>query len=67
MDILGTNLDLVQKFATIGGGLWLVFGVIVLANGLKDHNGRQTQAGIWQIVGGGMIVAAAVLFKQIAL
>ncbi len=46
MDMLGTILDLVQKFATIGGGLWLVFGVIVLANGLKDHNGPQTQAGI---------------------
>ncbi len=67
MDMLGTILDLIQKFATIGGGLWLVFGVIVLAYGLKDHNGPQTQAGIWQIVGGGMIVAAAVLFKQIAL
>ncbi len=67
MDMLGTILDLVQKFATIGCGLRIIFGVIVLANGLKDHNGPQTQAGIWQIVGGGMIVAAAVLFKQIAL
>ncbi len=67
MDMLGTILDLVQKFATIGGGLWLIIGVFVLANGLKDHNGPPTKAGIWQIVGGGMIVAAAVLFKQIAL
>ena len=32
-------LDLVSKFAIVGGGLWLVWGVIVLAGGLKDKNG----------------------------
>lgn len=60
-------LNLISKFAIIGGSLWMLWGAIVLAGGLKDKNGPQLQAGIWQIVGGGMIVAAAALFKTIAL
>ena len=41
--------------------------VVVLAGGLKDHNGPGIQSGVWQLVGGGMIVAAAQLFGQISL
>lgn len=60
-------LKILVQFATIGGGLWAIWGVIVLAGGLKDHNGPGIQAGVWQLVGGGMIVAAAQLFGQISL
>ena len=65
MDLLNQVLELVSKFAIIGGGLWLVWGVIVLAGGLKDKNGPALQSGIWQIVGGGMIIAAAALFNYV--
>jgi hypothetical protein len=65
MDLLNQVLDLIVKFATIGGGLWLVWGVIVLAGGLKDHNGPSIQSGIWQTVGGGMIIVAAQLFTRV--
>ncbi len=65
--ILTQVLDLFTKFAVIGGGLWAVWGVIIVAGGLRDHNGPQIQTGIWQGVGGGLIVAAAALFKTIAL
>ena len=51
--------------AIIGGGLWLVWGVVVLAGGLKDKNGPALQSGIWQIVGGGLIIAAAALFSSV--
>ena len=57
--------ELITKFAITGGGLWLVWGVIVLAGALKDKNGPQLQGGIWQIVGGGMIIAAAAMFSSI--
>ena len=50
MVTLQSVLELVTKFATVGGGLWLVWGVIVLAGALKDKNGPGLQAGIWQIV-----------------
>ena len=67
MDLLNTILTLITKFAIIGGGLWAVWGVITLAGGLKDQNGPATQSGVWQVVGGGLIIAAAALFSNIAL
>ena len=66
MDLLNQVLTMITKFATIGGGLWLVWGVVVLAGGLKDKNGPALQSGIWQIVGGGLIIAAAILFNSVA-
>ena len=66
MDLLNQVLGLVSKFAIIGGGLWLVWGVVVLAGGLKDKNGPALQSGIWQIVGGGLIITAAALFTTLA-
>lgn len=65
MDLLNQVLTLVTKFAIIGGGLWLVWGVVVLAGGLKDKNGPALQSGIWQIVGGGLVIAAAALFSSV--
>ena len=65
MDLLNQVLTLVTKFAIIGGGLWLVWGVVVLAGGLQDKNGPALQSGIWQIVGGGLIIAAAALFSSV--
>ncbi len=65
MEMLNTLLGLFVTFATIGGGLWAVWGVITLAGGLKDQNGPQTQSGVWQTVGGGLIIAAAQLFSQV--
>ena len=67
MDLLNTILSLFTKFAIIGGGLWLVWGAITTGGALKDHNGPQIQTGVWQIVGGGLSVAAAALCQQIAL
>jgi hypothetical protein len=67
MDLLQQVLDLITKFAIIGGGLWLLWGAIVLAGGLKDKNGPSLQSGIWQVVGGGLIIAAAALFQNIVI
>lgn len=58
-------LDLMSKFALIGGALWAIWGVMVLAGGLKDKNGPALQAGIWQIVGGALILIASVLFQGV--
>lgn len=63
--MMGDVLKLVQKFALIGGACWTLWGVIVLAGALKDKNGPGLQSGIWQIVGGGLIIAASVLFANI--
>ena len=58
-------LTLLTNGATVGGGLWLVWGAIVLGTSLKDHNGPGIQAGVWQMVGGGVIIAAAQYFGSI--
>lgn len=66
MDLLNTILGLISKFAILGGALWAVWGVVVLAGGLKDKNGPALQSGIWQIVGGGLIITAGALFTSLA-
>jgi len=63
MDLLGDAVGLITRIVLIGGGLWLVWGVIVLASGLKDKNGPQLQSGIWQMAGGGLIILATALFS----
>lgn len=54
-----------SSYAVIGGGLWMVWGVIVLAGALKDKTGPALQSGIWQIVGGGLIMAAAGMLAKV--
>ncbi len=65
MELLNQIIGLVTQFAVIGGGLWAVWGVVILATALKDKNGPALQSGIWQIVGGGLIIAAAALFSSV--
>ena len=65
--VVTSALQLFSQFTIIGGGLWAVWGVITLAGGLKDQNGPATQSGVWQVVGGGLIIAAAALFSTLAL
>lgn len=63
--MLNSIVSLITSAAILGGGLWLVWGAIVTAGGMKEHNGPQLQSGIWQIVGGGVIIAAAALFSNL--
>lgn len=58
-------LNMVSQFSIIGGAFWAVWGVIVLAGALKDKNGPGLQSGIWQIVGGALILIAATMFKTV--
>ena len=49
----------------VGGGFWAVWGAVTLGGGLSDHNSPQIQNGVWKIVGGAIIIAAAALFKTL--
>ena len=46
MDLLNQVLQLFVRFATIGGGLWLVWGAVTFGGGLKDHNGAADAVGV---------------------
>ncbi len=63
--MLNQILTLMSQFVGVGGGFWLIWGVIGLATGLRDQSGPDIKTGIWQTIGGAMIIAAAVLFKNI--
>jgi len=65
MALLDTVLDLLKTFVILGGSLWLLWGVILLALGMKDKNGPQLQSGIWQIVGGALVITAGALFATL--
>ena len=63
-ELVETVFNLISRFTLVGGGLWLVWGTVILAGALKDKNGPQLQNGIWQIVGGALIIAAAGWFGE---
>lgn len=66
-ELLQNVIKLIVSAITLGGGLWTVFGVIILAGGLKDKNGPGIQSGIWQIVGGVLVIASTVLLNSLVL
>ena len=63
--LINDVLNMVTQFSIVGGAFWAVWGVIVLAGGLKDKNGPALQSGIWQIVGGALIIVASAMFKTV--
>lgn len=65
--MLDTVITLIVRIVQFAGGIWLLWGVIVLASALKDHNSPQMQSGIWQIVGGALILLASTLFSSLSL
>ncbi len=60
--LLQDVFNLISRFTMVGGGLWIIWGTVILAGALKDKNGPQLQQGIWQVVGGALILVAAVWF-----
>lgn len=65
MEFLTEIIGLMTTFAKVGGGGIAVWGLIGLGTGLSDQNGQAIQQGVWKIVGGGVILAAALLFPRI--
>lgn len=60
-------MGLLKTAVIAGGTIWLVWGIIVLAGALKDKTGPEIKQGIWQVVGGAMILAAAALIDRVAM
>lgn len=63
---LTTVLNTLTTYVKLAGGVLCVWGSVVLGSGLNDHNGPGIQQGIWRIVGGGVIIAAAALFSSLS-
>lgn len=54
-----------HKLIIIAGSFWSLFGLIVLAEGLKNSYTPNMESGIWQIVGGIIICCLAFLLKDL--
>ena len=52
MNYLGEGFNIISK------GL-IVWGIVVMAGGLNDHNGQDIKQGVLRAVGGALIIAAA--------
>lgn len=59
-------MNLFKVAIIAGGSIWLVVGAVIFALGLKNKEAPQIQSGIWQIIGGAVIIAAGVLFTNIS-
>lgn len=66
-DALSTAKSLLSKACTAGGGLWAVWGLVQLGMSIKDHNGPGIQGAIWQLIGGGIIIAAGAAISSLDL
>lgn len=58
-------MSLIQVAIIAGGSIWLVVGAVIFALGLKNKEAPQIQSGIWQIIGGAVIIAAGAFFTNI--
>lgn len=66
-DALDAAKSLLSKGAQIGGGLWAVWGLVQLGISIKDHSGPGISSAIWQIIGGGIIMAAGTYISSMDL
>lgn len=59
MNYLEKGLEIISKGLIVFGGVWTVWGIVVMAGGLNDHNGQDIKQGVLRAVGGALIIAAA--------
>lgn len=59
MNYLEKGFEIISKGLIAFGGAWTVWGIVVMAGGLNDHNGQDIKQGVLRAVGGALIIAAA--------
>lgn len=65
MDVLNSLLSILSTLVNTAGGILSVWGAVTLGTNLKDHNGPGIANGVWSMVGGGVIIAAAQMFLSV--
>lgn len=56
---LGQGMQLISKGLIGFGAVWTIWGIVVLAGGLNEHNGQDIKQGMLRAIGGALIIAAA--------
>ena len=66
-DMFSTMIDLLGKGVLAAGSLLAVWGLISVGRGLKDSHGPSVQNGVMELIGGGLIIAAAAIIGTITI
>lgn len=67
LELFTQGLGLVQSVIIAFGGIWVVWGLIILGTGLKDKTGPEIKQGFLTMAGGVLICLAAALITQISI
>lgn len=59
MDFLAKAMDIISKGMIVFGGVWTVWGIIILATGLNETNGHSIRDGVLRAISGALIIVAA--------
>ncbi len=67
MELFNDALTLIRTGVTALGGIVLAWGLIQLGLGYKDHASPQIQQGFGWVIGGAIIISAAVIISKISM
>lgn len=67
LNLFTEGMNLLQQVVIAFGGIWIVWGLIILGTGIKDKTGPEIKQGLGSIVGGVLICLAAALISQISI
>lgn len=56
MELFTKGMSLLSTAIIAGGSIYLAFGLIALGTGLKNHQGPEIRDGIFQVIGGVVII-----------
>ena len=54
MDFLAKGMDIISKGMIVFGGIWTVWGIIILATGLNETNGHSIRDGVLRVFSGSL-------------
>lgn len=60
-------MGILQKGLIAWGTIWVIWGIITLAGGMKDKTAPEIKQGLGTMVGGAMVLLAAALVSQVTL
>lgn len=58
-------LSFASKMVVFAGSMWILYGVIILADSLRNTNAPALESSIWQIIGGIFVCIAAFMLNNI--
>lgn len=65
LEFLIKFLSFASKMVIFAGSMWILYGVIILADSLRNTNAPALESSIWQIIGGIFVCITAFMLNNI--